>query len=399
MKLRCKHEVKTIHCRKILDSHARFTTEFVLELEDGTIGVGSAPRAETPSIYEKNGQSTLSLKDIGSIIKDETSNKPVSQAEFDACLMRHLGSLGKRNCVGLSFAFFDAIERSNAMAAKCGDAAANGNLPHICLNILNGGRFAYTNPVLSDFTEYLLVSKDIDLESVIYDHAKVQKSIREKLLMCDRSTVNGNSVSRFEKKDNRACLDFLVETLDQLHLANKYDLMIDASAGDLWTGRAYNLSLTDAVNRTNTQMCDYWIDLIDSYDIKFLEDPFHEKDFTSWNKLTHAQRKCTVIGDNFYCSDPQRIREGALKGYTHGTIIKPDQAGTVSSTIEAINVAKRAKQTIITSHRSVSTESNFLSVVTNRYRVEYIKIGPLLTDYSSIIRLNDLIRLSGISYE
>jgi enolase len=101
-----------------------------------------------------------------------------------------------------------------------------------------------------------------------------------------------------------------------------------------------------------------------------------------------------VIGDNFYSSDAARIEEGAAKRYAHGAIIKPNQAGTVTGVRKAIEAAQRSGQIVITSHRSISTESTFLSTLTCMYGVKYIKIGPLMTDYSSVVRLNEIIRLT-----
>ncbi|MFN2176069.1 MAG: enolase, partial [Anaerolineales bacterium] len=135
-----------------------------------------------------------------------------------------------------------------------------------------------------------------------------------------------------------------------------------------------------------------WKDIIDNYELRILEDPFHEQDMENWFQLTNSQNKCRVIGDNFYSSDFKRIEEGAAKKYSDGVIIKPNQAGTVTSVEKAIETAKTSGQEIITSHRSISTESTFLSTLTCKNNVEYIKIGPLMTDYSSIVRLNEIIR-------
>jgi enolase len=105
------------------------------------------------------------------------------------------------------------------------------------------------------------------------------------------------------------------------------------------------------------------------------------------------------VGDNLYSGDPKRIAQGIYKKYTHGIILKPNQAGTVSNTIKAINLIQQNNHLLIMSHRSISTESTFLAHISNKYNTEYIKNGPILTDYSSIIRLNEFIRLTGLGYE
>jgi len=392
-----KRKIESVDQRKILNSHAQFTTEFVVELDDGTIGVGSSPRGETTSIYEKDKQARP-RRVIERLHRDRILDTPVSQVEFDAYLQRQTKIFGRANCYALSLAFFDAYEcsRGRVQDHRIG---TKSHFPHICLNILNGSHHAYTNPVLSEFHEFLLIPKSIVLHDIISEHNELQTRIKEKLATCDKTVVSGNVVNKLGAADNRVWLELLLSMVDDMGLASKYDLMIDASAGDLWTGRGYRFSLTDRSLRTPSEMCDYWTDLIDAYRIKFLEDPFHERDFESWVSLSRIQRKCKIIGNNLYSSDPERIREGAIKRYTHGVIIMPDQTGTVSATIEAIETARDRKQIVMTSHRSISTESTFLSVLTNRYNVDYIKIGPLFTDYSAVIRLNELIRLSGMGHD
>ena len=146
-------------------------------------------------------------------------------------------------------------------------------------------------------------------------------------------------------------------------------------------------------------MCNYWFDLIKNHNLKILEDPFHETDFESWNNLTNSQTGCKVVGDNLYSGDADRIAQGINNKYTHGVILKPNQAGTVTNTIRALNLVQENGHILIMSHRSISTESTFLAYISNKYKAGYIKNGPILTDYSSIIRLNEFIRLTGLGYE
>ncbi len=195
---------------------------------------------------------------------------------------------------------------------------------------------------------------------------------------------------------NSAPIEFLVDVLEELELREKYDLMIDASAGDLRVPGGYEFPVTGGPLRTSEDMREYWLELIETYSIGFLEDPFHEEDFTAWTKLTAScGSRCTVIGDNLYSSDATRIAQGATDGYSTAAIVKPNQAGTVSATVAAVEAAQAGGLTLITSHRSISTESTYVCDVTCEHHVPYIKIGPLLTDYSSVIRLNQLLRLSG----
>ena len=183
--------------------------------------------------------------------------------------------------------------------------------------------------------------------------------------------------------------------LDELGLTDEFDLMIDASAGDLWSDGRYELAITDQSAYSSDAFCDYWLRTIGDYALPFLEDPFRELDGDAWARLTAAQQACALIGDNLYSSDARRISEGAAAGLTRGAIVKPNQAGTVTAVYDAIAAARAAGQLVITSHRSISTESLFEATVSCVPGADLIKIGPLFTDYSSVIRLNEIIRLTG----
>jgi enolase len=387
-------KIASIAHRRVLNSHVEFTNEFVIGLDDGRVGTGAAPQGETLSIYENERCAIDAEAIVHSMKRDGVFDVPRTQETFDGYLESQIPMIGRNNAFALSLAFFNARRHGESLHELFGIPVSVLRAPALCLNILNGGRHAYTNPVLSDFHEYLLVSRTNDIERMIADHAEVQRMVRERLMGLERISVHGNPVHRFATRDNRECIEFLLGIRDALSLEDAYDLMIDASAGDLRDGGGYRLRLTDERWRSAAEFFDYWMAFIREYDIGFLEDPFHEADFENWTRLTTTQDNCRVIGDNLYSSDVRRIEDGAKRTLSHGAVIKPNQAGSVSAVRRAIESARRHGMIAITSHRSISTESTFLSALTCAYSVAYIKIGPLFTDYSSVIRLNEILRLS-----
>jgi enolase len=386
--------IKSIAYRSVLNSQVQFTNEFIVELEDGSVGIGGSPQGETISIYEDEGVSIDPSNIIETIEVDGYLGRSLEQENFDDYLQQHIPIFGRNNAYGLSLAFFNAISASRSATSLFDRPEASLAPPYICCNVLNGGWHAYTNPVLSDFPEYLLVSRSNDLEEVIEEHNEIQRVVKENLLNQPKRVVSGNPVNCFSTPDNRECIDFLLKVCDDLGLLDKFDLMIDASGGDLWTGEGYHLGITDGSMQSRDEFYEYWLNIIGEYDLRFLEDPFQEQDLSSWQRLKTSQQTCYVIGDNFYSSDAERIEKGAAGEYTHGVIIKPNQAGTVTAVRQALEAAQCADQIVITSHRSISTESTFLSKLTCVYGVKYVKIGPLMTDYSSVLRLNEIIRLT-----
>lgn len=390
--------IKSIAYRKILNSHVAFTNEFIILLDDGSIGTGASPQGETISIYEDRTVSIDPQTIISAIQRDGLVGTPLDQNGFDHYLQMHIPHFGRNNVYGLSEAFFEATMKTRSIFDLFGKPNAKLEPPRICLNILNGGWHAYTNPVLSDFSEFMLVARSKDILEVIAEHNEIQRIVKEKQLKQSKTVVSGNPVNSFPTRDNREVIEFLLNVVNSLGLSNKYDLMIDASAGDLWKDNAYCMGVTDGTNRSSEEFIRYWEDLIQNYQLRFLEDPFHEKDFTSWQSITTSQQDCYIIGDNLYSSDEGRILEGADKKYATGAVIKPNQAGTVTAVSRSLEAALRTGQIAITSHRSISTESTFISLLTCMLGAQFIKIGPLGSDYSSIIRLNEIIRLTEESH-
>jgi enolase len=386
--------ITSVDFRKILNSHVDFVTEFSLKLDDGSIGCGASPVGETISIYEDRGIRVDPESVIQQMARDGCLGRPFDQEGFDDYLISRIDRFGRNTAYSLSLAFFRAREASHSTFEFFGRPEGKLEAPKLCCNILNGGWHAYTNPVLSDFSEYLLVAVGNDIEATIGAHNEIQRAVRENLASKATAVVGGNPVHQFATRDNRECIECLLAVCDKLGFSDQFELMIDASAGDLKTDRGYQLSITDNSVHSSEEFREYWMDLIRQYGLAFLEDPFDEEDVDSWRHLTGSQATCRIIGDNLYSSDAARIEQGASQGQTHGIIVKPNQSGTVSGVRRAVATARRHGQIIISSHRSISTEETFLSLLTCMSRIPYIKIGPLVTDYSSVVRLNEIIRLT-----
>ncbi len=386
--------IKAIQHRKILNSHVKFTNEFIVTLEDHSIGIGGSPQGETISIYEDKEITVEPSAIISAIQKDGLMGRPINQAQFDEYLLQNIKRFGRNNSYALSEALFNASRNTLSAFEAFGLTPFLMSAPKLCLNVLNGGWHAYTNPVLSDYSEYIMVARSNDIEEAIGSHNEIQQVVKERLQKQAKVLINGNPVNRFKTVDNRECLEFLLNILKDLGYDSKFDLWVDASAGDLWDESGYRLAITNNALYSSEQYQAYWLDLVRQYGLRFIEDPFREQDYASWKFLTNAVDNAVVIGDNFYSTNPERIAEGARERYAHGVLVKPNQAGTVTEVCWAVETAKRSGQVAITSHRSVSTESIFLSTLTCLYGVEYIKIGPLATDYSSVVRLNEIIRLT-----
>lgn len=390
--------VTGIRTRRAYNSHVRPTIEFLVELDSGQVGVAAPSQGETVSIYEdqpcvsgSDGQVTRTL--LGTV-RHALVGREWTQQSWDEALGALVDRLGRNSSSALSEAFFNA-RRLAGYEAGFGAPLTGGAAPRLCINVLNGGFHAYTNPVLSDFPEYLLMARSADVEMVVAAQNDLQAKVAERLRGFETEFIGGNPVNRLGTRDNRAVLDFLLAVRDDSGYADYFDPWLDASAGDLWNGRAYLHRVTDQFARSSAELVEFWCEVVRDYGLAYLEDPFHERDFEAWRELTsRIGTQCVVVGDNFYATDPKRILEGAQQGYATGAIIKPNQAGSVTAAREAIVACRQTDQVVVTSHRSISTESTFVCWLSVHDHADAIKIGPLATDYSSVVRLNEILRLT-----
>jgi len=351
----------------VINSRGCVTDEYALRFADGAVGRGSAPLGETRSRYEAEGGGIEARSVIQALTADGILGRAFSQAEFDQYLAGNAARLGPSAVFSLS----------------C-----------FCLNILNGGRHAYTNPVLSDFHEYLLLPKHADVAMLLDDHRSIQDRVRSRLSATETTRVSGNRVHVLGGQGNRGCIEFLLGVLDDLGLSQRYGLMIDAAAGQLWNGSAYALDLAEKSVFCPEAFEDYWAGIITDYPLALLEDPFAEHDLERWSSLAATATDCSIAGDDVHSGDPERIRQLLDSACMTATVLKPDQAGTISATLAAVELTRAAGVPVVLSHRSVSTDSLVLAHLMVDCGIEIAKFGPLLSDFSSILKMNEVLRMT-----
>ena len=375
-----------------INSKGHLTDEYCLRFEGGISGCGSAPQGETLSCYESGAQAQAprAEKVIDQLTADGVIGRELSQQAFDDYLEGKLSGFGRGAVFALSCAFFEATFQFAGRLTPPRHAV----FPRFCLNILNGGRHAYTNPVLSDFHEFLLVPKRGSVEQLLDDHRAIQERVRARLSRQETTLVAGNPVHILGSRGNRDCIEFLLEILDDAGLGERYDLMIDAAASGLWDGSAYVLDLAEQRRFSSPELEQYWLSILEEFPVAFLEDPFTEHDLEHWRGLSAKARGCKVLGDDVHCGDARRIAHLLDSACISGLILKPDQAGTISATLDAVKVARAARVPVILSHRSISTDSLLLAHLMVYCDIELAKFGPLLSDFSSILKMNEVLRLT-----
>jgi enolase len=368
-----------------VNSRVELTDEYTVYLASGDCGRGSSPLGETCSRFESRAVTFSACEVVRQLHADDVIGREITQEEFDGYLARNAARFGSAAVFSLSVAFFEA--------SLCHVAPSwPTRLPRFSLNILNGGRHAYTNPVLSDFHEYLLVPRHDDIEQLMIDHGAIQASVRNALAQRETTRIAGNAVHVIGRRGNRDCIEFLLDIVEGLALSGKYDLMIDAAAAQRWNGSAYELELAEGQTFSPDELQHYWRELIRDYPVRYLEDPFAEDDIEHWQGLVDRVEGCCVLGDDVHSGDVGRIRSLLDSGCMTGIVFKPDQAGTISASLAGLAAAREANVPRFLSHRSISTDSVVLAHLLLRDGVEFAKFGPLCSDFSAVQKMNEVLR-------
>ena len=370
---------------RVLNSHLDWTLELWIRLDDGRSGRGAAPKGETPSVYEPAG---TAITDRRQAVVDEIRavlvGADVDQAELDGQLEARRPSWGPAVVFALSVAFHEATWSNEP-------APVPGRSPRLLFNLLNGGLHAYTNPIVSDLTEILVLPRTDGIERSIDGYRRLLAEARTILSDVPTRTIGANRVHDLGGPTNDTALGLARRILDRTGLDDEFELAVDASAGDWWDGDGYRLPVTgDRLDRR--ALADWWLGLIDRHGLAWVEDPFAETDAEGW-RLLHDERPagCRLLGDNLTSTLPAELERKA--GLVDGVLLKPDQNGTVSGSRRFAALAREHGLALITSHRSIETDSPFLVHLSHDLGADAIKVGPY-SDFSSVLRSNELIRIS-----
>jgi enolase len=376
-----RSSIRDLRARLVLDSHLAWTPEFELRLDDGRVGIGSAPRGETISVYERGGATAWDAvaREARALVGSSHD-----QASFDAAVEVIGAAWGPQATLALSVAFQQATRVDDASAA----------LPRLLLNVLNGGAHAYTNPVRADVPELMLYARSADLVAVIDAYISFLAVIRTELAGYPRREIGGNAVHDLGDPPTERAIEVLRRLLERERLEATFGIAVDASAGDWWDGAGYRLPIED--RRSDPQaLAAWWLELVGRYGIELLEDPFAETDGSAWAAL-HATRppSCAIVGDNYTSTSVAQLRDAGKAAQLDAVIAKPNQNGTISGTVAFAAAARAAGLEVIVSHRSIETESTFLVDLAIAVGADGMKIGPF-RDFSAVIKANELLRRSG----
>ncbi|WP_411338565.1 phosphopyruvate hydratase [Sphingopyxis sp. J-6] len=403
-----------IHGREILDSRGNPTVEVDVLLEDGSFG-----RAAVPSGASTGAHEAVELRDgdkgryLGkgvtkavAAVKGEIAEALIGldaedQREIDMAMIDLDGTanksrLGANAILGVSLAAAKAAAdaRGLPLYRYVGGVSAR-TLPVPMMNIINGGEHA-DNPI--DVQEFMImpVGADSIAEAVRWG-SEIFHTLKKGLSAKGLATAVGDEGGFAPNlASTRDALDFIAASIDQagFKLGTDVVLALDCAATEFFKNGKYEIS-GEKLSLSPEQMADYLAALVKDYPIKSIEDGMSEDDFIGWKALTDlVGDKCQLVGDDLFVTNPLRLEQGIKDGLANSLLVKVNQIGTLSETLDAVDMAHRARYTAVMSHRSGETEDSTIADLAVATNCGQIKTGSLarsdrLAKYNQLIRIEE----------
>ena len=401
--------ITNIKARQILDSRGNPTIEAEVELPSGIIGRAAVPSGASKGIHEAwelrdgdksiyNGLSVLNaVKNIEEKISPELIGKDAFYQNIIDKTMINLdktankSKLGANAILGVSLATAQAAANSLKMPLYRYLGGINAvTLPVPMINILNGGAHANNN---LDFQEFIITP--VGAEN--FEHAmqmgaeifhRLKKILNEKGLATSVGDEGGFAPNLQHNSD---AIELILDAINQAnYTTEQVKICLDIASSEFYENGRYIIE-----NRVMTydEMTDFLTDLVNKYPIISIEDGMAEEDWQGWKLLTEQLGgRCQLVGDDLFVTNPERLKEGIKKCAANSILIKLNQIGTLSETLETIRLAQVAGYSAIVSHRSGETEDTFIADLAVATNCGQIKTGSLSRS-ERIAKYNRLIRI------
>lgn len=407
--------ISKIHAREILDSRGNPTIEVDLTLSDGSFG-----RAAVPSGASTGSHEAVELRDGGnryggkgveqavvnvnnelaiSLVGQEFTQKSLDDAMIALDGTPNKGRLGANAILGISLAFSHAMAKSEGKPLYQYFADISGNtdikLPVPMMNILNGGKHAENSTDLQEFMIMPLGAPSFK-EALRYGaevfHA-LKKILAGKKLNTSVGDEGGYAPSL---PSNEAAIEIILEAIMKAGYTPGLDISIaiDGAASELYEDGKYNLA-TEGRVLTSEEMVEWYAGWVAKYPIVSIEDGLHEDDWAGYKlKTEKLGDKVQIVGDDLFVTNIERLKKGIDEKAGNSILIKLNQIGTVSETINAIKMAKEAGFTAVVSHRSGETEDTTISDFVVGLGTGQIKTGSLCRSertakYNQLLRIEE----------
>ena len=403
-----------IHARQILDSRGNPTVEVEVLLDDGSFGRAGVPSGASTGAHEAvelrdgdasryGGKGVLkACAAVNGEIFDTLSGMDAEdQADLDAAMIELDGTpnkarLGANAILGVSLAAAKAAAESRGMSLHkyIGGVSAHV-LPVPMMNIINGGVHA-DNPI--DFQEFMIMPVGAPtLAEAVRWGAEIFHTLKKALADTGLATAVGDEGGFAPNLASpAAALDLIMAAIEKAGYRPGDDVMLalDPAATEFFKDGRYELA-GEGRSLTPDEMVGYYAELCARYPIVSIEDGMAEDDFAGWKAITDKLGAThQLVGDDLFVTNPDRLRDGIGRGLANSLLVKVNQIGTLTETLQAVEMAHRARYTCVMSHRSGETEDSTIADLAVATNCGQIKTGSLarsdrLAKYNQLIRIEE----------
>lgn len=415
--------ITDVFAREILDSRGNPTVEVDVYLEDGSFGRAAVPSGASTGAFEAVelrdgdkerflGKGTLTAVDNVNVLIAPAliGLSALDQAGIDQFLIEldgteNKGKLGANAILGVSLAVAKAAAEYSGLPLYRYIGGANAKvLPSPMMNILNGGKHA-DNTV--DIQEFMVMPLGVSTFSeALRMGTEVFHSLKDVLKKKGYNTAVGDEGGFAPNlKSNEEALGIIVEAIEAAGYQAGKDvyLALDVAATELYHDGIYDLA-GEGVQKTAAEMIDYYETLCNKYPIISIEDGLAEEDWEGWKLLTERLgEKVQLVGDDLFVTNTKRLARGIAQDTGNAILVKVNQIGTLTETLEAVEMAKQAGYTAIISHRSGETEDATIADIAVATNAGQIKTGaPSRSDrvakYNQLLRIEEELDNSAVYY-
>ena len=403
-------KIISVKGRQVFDSRGNPTVEAEIYLDNGTSATAISPSGASTGAFEAHelrdkdpnkflGRSVnFAVKNINTKISNKLKNlNPNQQEKIDNVLLEIDGSENKINlganatlAVSLANAKCAAISNKNSLYKNLGESYS---LPIPLMNIINGGAHADNDLNIQEFMIRPDSARNFmdAIEKCFLVIQNLKKLLQSKKMLTNVGDEGGFAPSI---NSNEEALDFIVNAIEKSKLKPGNDIVIclDVAANELINEKGeYSVQSSNFMSADD--VVNYYKKLTSNYPIKSIEDPFAEEDWQSWKKINSTIGKhVQIVGDDLFVTNSKRLDKGIKEKSANSILVKPNQIGTLTETLEVISMAKKANFSTIISHRSGDTEDTFIADLAVATMSSQIKTGSLARS-ERVAKYNRLLRV------
>ena len=416
--------ISDIHARQILDSRGNPTIEVDVVTECGAFGRAAVPSGASTGKYEavelRDGDKSIymgksvhkAINNVNGPLYDSLVGLPIEdQAGIDQ-LMIDIDGTPNKSIMGANAMLAISLASAKAAAASTGQMLYNyiggvnaRTLPIPMMNILNGGSHA-DNAI--DFQEFMVMpvgaesfSDSLRMGTEIFHHLKAV--LKSKGLATNVGDEGGFAPNL---RSNVEAMEMVLRAIENAGYRPGEDVFVsmDAAASEFYNAEegVYHFHQSTGDKLTSSEMVDYWTDWVKKYPILSIEDGLDEDDWAGWKSMTDALGdKIQLVGDDLFVTNVERLSRGITEGIANSLLVKVNQIGTLTETINAVQMAQNNSFTTVMSHRSGETEDNTIADLAVALNTGQIKTGSAsrsdrMAKYNQLLRIEEALGASAI---